>query len=218
MSSSDSFIDEVTEELRRDRLFGLFRRYGWILILLILGIVGGAAWNEWQKARSTASAQAFGDGVVAALEQDDPAARQAALGTMPATPEQAVVLRMIAAAEAEQAGETAAALSALAAIEADPAVGESYRQLAALKRVIVAGADMPANERAQILDGLSQPGRAFRPLALEQLALLRLDQGEPAAAVDILQDLLDEPDVTAGLRQRATQLIVALGGDPAAED
>jgi len=92
---------------------------------------------------------------------------------------------------------------------------DSYRQLAALKRVIVAGAEMPADERIQILGGLSQPGRAFRPLALEQTALLRLDQGEPAAALTILRDLLDEPDVTAGLRQRVTQLIVALGGDVA---
>lgn len=216
MSNSDSFIDEVTEDLRRDRLFGLFRRYGWILILLILGVVGGAAWNEWQKARATASAQAFGDAVVAALEQEEPGARQDALGVVPATPEQSVVLRMIAAAEAEQAGDIAAALSTLADIEADPAVSDSYRQLAALKRVIIAGADLPAEERAQILGGLSQPGRAFRPLALEQLALLRLDQGEPEAALGILRDLLDEPGVTAGLRQRATQLIVALGGDPEA--
>ena len=30
MSNPDSFIDEVTEEVRRDRLFRLFRKYGWI--------------------------------------------------------------------------------------------------------------------------------------------------------------------------------------------
>jgi hypothetical protein len=216
MSNSDSFIDEVTEELRRDRMFSLMRRYGWIAVLLILGVVGGAAWVEWQKAQRAASAQAFGDAVISALEQGDSAATQEALGVIPATPEQLVVLRMLAAAESEQAGNTPAALAALAAIENDAGVPDSYRQLAALKRVIVAGAEMPAAERAQLLGGLSQPGQAFRPLALEQLALLRLDEGDPEAALTILRDLLEEPDVTSGLRQRATQLIVALGGDDAA--
>jgi len=30
MSQSDSFIDEVTEELRRDQLFRALKRWGWI--------------------------------------------------------------------------------------------------------------------------------------------------------------------------------------------
>ena len=30
MSNPDSFIEEVTEEVRRDKLFALFRKYGWI--------------------------------------------------------------------------------------------------------------------------------------------------------------------------------------------
>ncbi len=45
-NQNDSFFNEVTDELRRDKLFGLFRRYGWIAILVILGIVGGAIWRE----------------------------------------------------------------------------------------------------------------------------------------------------------------------------
>jgi hypothetical protein len=215
MSNPDSFIDEVTEELRRDKMFALFKRYGWIPVLLILGIVGATGWNEYNKGQSARSAQDFGDAVVTALQGPDSAATQAALGVIPATPDQLVVLRMIMAAEAEQSADNGAALATLAAIGNDADMPDSYRQLAALKRVIVAGAEMPADERIQILGGLSQPGRAFRPLALEQTALLRLDQGEPAAALTILRDLLDEPDVTAGLRQRVTQLIVALGGDVA---
>ncbi|MFD1808819.1 hypothetical protein ACFSHQ_13850 [Gemmobacter lanyuensis] len=40
MSNPESFIDEVTEEVRRDKLFATFRKYGWIGILAVLGIVG----------------------------------------------------------------------------------------------------------------------------------------------------------------------------------
>ena len=41
MSDTDSFIDEVSEEVRRDKLFGYIRKYGWIAItsVLLLGYV-----------------------------------------------------------------------------------------------------------------------------------------------------------------------------------
>lgn len=45
MSDTDSFIEEVTEEVRRDRLFGLMRRYGWIAVLAVLLLVGGTAYR-----------------------------------------------------------------------------------------------------------------------------------------------------------------------------
>ena len=64
MSNPDSFIDEVTEEVRRDRLFRLFRKYGWIGVVIILGLVGGTAWTEWSKTREAARAQAFGDAML----------------------------------------------------------------------------------------------------------------------------------------------------------
>ena len=41
VSESDSFIDEVTEEVRRDKLFAVFRKYAWIGVLAVAAIVGG---------------------------------------------------------------------------------------------------------------------------------------------------------------------------------
>ncbi|KKK62940.1 hypothetical protein LCGC14_2999320, partial [marine sediment metagenome] len=78
MSNTDSFIDEVTEEVRRERLFGFLRRYGWIAVLAVVLIVGGAAYNEWRNASERAEAQAFGDALLAALEADSPEARRTA--------------------------------------------------------------------------------------------------------------------------------------------
>ena len=49
MSDTDRFIDEVTEEVRRDRLFALMRRWGWVAVLIVALIVGGGGWYEWQK-------------------------------------------------------------------------------------------------------------------------------------------------------------------------
>lgn len=215
MSNPDSFVNEVTEEVRRDRLFGLFKKYGWIGVLLVLLLVGGAAVNEWRKAQARAEAEAFGDAVVAALEIDDRAARAEALAGMDADGGRAAVLRLLTAAEAVNAGEPDVALAALAELEADADLPDSYRQLAALKRVIIGGSEIAMEERERVLSRLAQPGEAYRPLAMEQLALLRIENGEHETALGILEDLVTDSEATSGLRRRASQLMVVLGGDPA---
>jgi hypothetical protein len=104
-------------------------------------------------------------------------------------------------------------MTALASVETNTALPTSYRQIAALKRVIIGGADIPVAERESVLNGLAAAGQAFRPLALEQLALLALETGDRETALERAQALLQEPDVTDGLRRRVAQLIVVLGGE-----
>lgn len=213
MSETDSFIDEVTEEVRRDRLFKLMRRYGWVGILAMLGIVGGAAYNEWQKARATASAQAFGDAVMAAMEAED---RRAALAAVAGTAPQNALRQFLLAAEAAEAGDAAGARDMLEALAADPALPESLRALARIKAAILAGPDMAPAERDATLAALAAPGAPFRLLALEQQALALLDAGRRDEAIVLSRQILNEAELTPGLRRRATELIVTLGGDPAA--
>ncbi len=210
MSESDSFIDEVTEEVRRDRLFALMRRYGWIGILGVVLIVSGAAWVEWQKARASARAEAFGDAVLSAMEAED---RVTALAAVPADGAQKAVLDLLIASER---GNDAEALASLKAIGADTALPTSLRALAELKAVMAAGAAIPAAERDAALEKLAQPGAPFRQLAMEQQVLALLDAGAVDQAITLAQQLLLEPELTAGLQQRVTQLIVALGAEPAA--
>ena len=78
MSDTDSFIDKVSEEVRRDRLFVLMRKWGWIPILLVVLLVGGATFNEWSKARWRSSAQALGSDIMDAVQLADAADRSAA--------------------------------------------------------------------------------------------------------------------------------------------
>lgn len=214
MSNPDSFIDEVTEEVRRDKLFGLFRRYGWIGVVLVLLIVGGASWNEWQKAQAQARAEAFGDAVLAALDNPDAAARRAALAAVPATGEQAAVLGLLLASDPGQ--DRAATLAALDAVSADATLPPSFRDLAVLRRVSIAGSEMPLADRRAALEPAALEGRPYRPLALELLALLQVEEGEAAAAVTAMQALVDDPRTSTSQRQRLQQVIIALGGAPAA--
>ena len=210
MSESDSFIDEVTEEVRRDRLFAFLRRYGWIGILGVVLIVSGAGYVEWQKARAEARAEAFGDAVLAAMEAED---RAAALAAVPADGAQVAVVRLLAAAEGTPGPETLARLQALAS---DTALPANLRALAQIKAVLLAGDAMTPAVRDATLAELAMPGAPFRGLAMEQQALALLADGQRDAAIALARQILLEPELTAGLQQRVTQLIVALGADPAA--
>ncbi|SNX67654.1 hypothetical protein SAMN05878503_101291 [Cereibacter ovatus] len=213
MSNPESFIDEVTEEVRRDRMFGYFRRYGWIAVLAVLLIVGGAAFNEWQKAQTRAASQAFGDALLAALEEGpDAEARRKALAAVPAEGAPRAALRELMLAS-DPAGDPAGALAALDRIAADPALAPSYRDLAVLRRAIVGGTTIPLAERRTALDAIAAPGRPYRTLALEQLALLDLEAGETAKAIQTLRSLAQDQEATPGLRRRAEQMITALGGE-----
>ncbi|GHE04290.1 hypothetical protein U879_00390 [Defluviimonas sp. 20V17] len=216
MSEVDSFIDEVTEEVRRDKLFAAFRKYGWIAILAVVLLVGGAAWKEYRAAQHKAGAQAFGDAVLAAQSKDKPEAVYKALAAIKAQGAQAAVADLLAAAEAEKAGDTKAALARLDAVSGDKSLPPAFRDLALLKSVTLAGDTMSADRRDQVLAALSQPGRPYRPLALEQLALLAVKAGKTKDAIEQFTKIAQDAGVTPGLRQRATQMIVALGGSPKA--
>lgn len=217
MSDTDSFIEEVTEEVRRDRLFALMRRYGWIAVLAVLLLVGGAAWNEWRKAQDLAAAQALGDGIVAALDQDDAAARAEALAAIGSEqPKGDIVVSLLRAAELEQAGEIAAAVEILDALSANGEAAPIYRQLAGFKSVLLQADTLAADQRRLRLEGLIQTGSTLRLLAEEQLALIDISEDAPQAAIERLQRIIDDAEATSGLRRRASQLIVALGGDIAA--
>ena len=209
MSESDSFIDEVTEEVRRDRLFALMRKYGWIGILGVVLIVSGTGYVEWQKARAAARAEAFGDAVLAAMDAED---RIAALAAVQADGAQVAITQLLSAGEMGQGAEAAAALQAVAA---DASLPANLRALADLKAVLAAGDTMAPDTRDATLARLAVAGAPFRPLAMEQQALVLLGKGETEAAIALARQILLEPELTAGLQQRVTQLIVALGADPA---
>ncbi|MDE3238767.1 MAG: tetratricopeptide repeat protein [Paracoccaceae bacterium] len=216
MSNTDSFIEEVTEEVRRDRLFAFFRKYGWLLVLAAVAVVGYTAWNQYRIAQEQKAARAFGDAVSAAELVKDPAARVKALEAIKATGGREAVLRLLIASYAVQAGDTKTADAALQAVAANGKLAPRLRDLAALKQIMTAGASMDAAAKEAALGALSQAGRPYRPLALEQLALLKVQTGDTQGAIKAFKELLQEPGLTQALRQRATSMIVALGGNPAA--
>ncbi|MBT3139945.1 hypothetical protein DS909_09035 [Phaeobacter gallaeciensis] len=217
MSDTDSFIDEVTEEVRRDRMFLMLRRYGWIGALAVVAIVGGAAYNEYSKSQATAQSQKLGDDIIAALAENDAEGRASTLSKVQAgTSGGAAVVEMLVATAQSNSEQVEAAIAGLNKVASDGDLPVIYRQIASFKALTLQGDSLSVNDRRQQFEALAQPGAPLRLLAEEQLALIDISEGDVAAGEERLQNILQDSEVTADLQQRASQLIVALGGKPEA--
>ena len=167
MSETDSFIDEVNEEVRRDRLYAALRRYGWIAIVAVLAIVGGAAFNEYRRASDLALAQQRGDAILQALESDTGESRSAALGEI-ATEGSAVsaLVGLFRASELVMMQDAAAASDVLAALIGQESVSGDYRDLALFKQLLLEESGLGASARRSGFEQLSAAGNPLRLLSL----------------------------------------------------
>ncbi|NOD62925.1 MULTISPECIES: hypothetical protein [unclassified Ruegeria] len=215
MSDTDSFIDEVTEEVRRDRMYLLLRRWGWVGVVAVVLIVGGAAFNEYRKSRDAAQAQDLGDSILAALTKNESDGRASELQSIETvSPGGDAVLNMLLATAQINAGSREDAVNSLNAIAVQGDLPEIYRAIASFKALLLQSDTLPAADRRQQFEALAAPGAPLRLLAEEQLALIDVSEGNVEAALDRLQSLRQDAEVGIDLQQRAAQLIVALGGEP----
>lgn len=215
MSDSDGFIEEVTEELRRDQMLAKLKRYGWIAVLAVLLIVGGAAYSEYRKSQVRAQAQALGDAMMSALGLDQAAARASALEAVEASdPQAAAVLALLTASEQLAADNIDGAVSNLNAVATSGDIPLVYRQIAQFKALTLQADTMDASERKQGFEALEAAGGSLRLMAQEQLALIAIQEGDTEGAIATYQGILSDAQVTPDLQQRSLQVIVALGGKP----
>lgn len=217
VSQSDTFIEEVTEEVRRDKFYGFLKTYGWIGIVAVLALVGGAAFNEYSKSQARAQAEATGDALTAALGQETDAARAEALGQVTAEGDARVIAAMLRAGELHAAGDAKAALTVLAPLMADDMLAPVYRDLAVLKSAMIGAGEIAPEDRVTQLAAIASPGAPYRLLAEEQIAAAQVEMGEVQAAIEGYRAISQDAEASNALRRRAAQMIVALGADPAAE-
>jgi len=190
------------------------RRYGWIAILLVIVLVGGAAFREYRLATQNAEAQATGDAILSALQSPDQEARIAQLGEIEAGGDVGALIAMLLAADDNDAGQAGRARAQLEQIAADPSLSPRISHLATLKLAMNAPPDASADDRLLALSAIAAPGAPYRLLAEEQMALVEVSDGRAEDAIARLQLVTQDIEVTSGLRQRAQDVIVALGGTP----
>ena len=215
VSDTDSFIEEVSEEVRRDRLYGFFRKYAWVGILVVVTIVGGTAFLEFQKSKAKTKAEALGSAIIEALEISNEKERVELLGNIEVSNSEAKsIVALLLAAEEISLQNYDAASKNLNAISEDQSISQIYRDMAKFKFLLISHGRLEVELLLTGFEDLASPGNPFRLLAEEQIALLRLKNKENEAAINILKSILDDAELTDTIKQRVSQLLISLDVDP----
>ena len=214
VSDTDSFIEEVSEEVRRDRLYKVLRKYAWVGILAVVTIVGGTAYLEFQKAQARTEAEAVGTAIIKALDISNSEERAEELKKGSLKLEAKAIVAMLLAAEEISLENYEAASASLNAIFEDPSISQVYRDMAKFKFLLISHGNIEDNLILAGFKEMASPGNPFRLLAEEQIALLMLKTQDFEAAVDTLKSILEDAELTDTIRQRVSQLLMSLGVDP----
>lgn len=195
-------FDEIDEELRAEKMSGLWQRYGryviGLVVVIVLAVGGRQAWQGWQQSQSEAAANSF----YSALQADDPAAALAGL-ELPSGYQMLADFRRAALLLAD--GKKLEAEQLYLDLSERESLARIYREAALL--LSVGAADRAA--AADLIDRLAPLGQSPSPLqglALETLAGLHLQAGDEAAALAALESIADIETVGPALRRRAGQL------------
>ena len=228
MGCFDDVVDlfaEVDEDLRAEQARAIARKYGLLIIGLVLAaVVAVGVWQmlAWQRARTDTKLSAAYFAAMHSADQPSPsdaASREAIRLFAPLAGADATGIRTLTRLRLAQlqgdAGDAKAAIADLDQVANDPRAASPLRDLATLASVQRQLATGSPAEMALRLQGIEQPGAPFRALALETSAMIDLAQGRTAQCRRTLQLLLADEDATDAIRERANTLLQAVGPEAA---
>lgn len=211
---SDIF-KEVEEEVRRDQLLKLWKKYGVFVVAAVLAVVLGVAgyqgWTLYEQRQRAAASEAYAEAATL-LEAGERAEALAAFAAMtdPARGGYALLAGFEAARLAAETGDEELALEIWGRIAASdaPVAFRDAAVLAAARHRLDLG---EVQEAEAMLEPLTGAGRPYRALAVELSAVAALARGDAAAAQQRLQGLVADLEAPAGTRRRAAELLATVG-------
>ena len=206
-------MQEVSEEVRKDRFYRILKKWGWVGIALIVALVGGASFNEWNKESKINSARNLGDRVLAAIASKDVIdLKEIEIKNV----SQDIFIKNLMSAILFSDDKLDASKKALEEIGGIPGITKTYKDLNAFKLglLLLKSGNLTDEERFGVFEALVEPGSPFRSLAKEQQALILIEQGKIELAIKTLVEIMDDSETTDTLRRRVTQLRISLGSDP----
>lgn len=206
---------EVDEDLRRENLEKLWKKYGLYIMGLaatvVIAVAGVQGWRTYDLDQRGKLSDRYG----AARELAQGGEATAGLNAMVELSEAAGggYAGLAAFDEARlrvESGDTAGAIEVWDRIAEGSGLGPGFKAAATLFSVlhqIDSGDSAALRARLEPLAADSQP---FRSTARELLALIALGEGDEAAARTLYTQISDDREAPAGLRQRATQMLATL--------
>lgn len=212
----ETFVREVDEELRKERLNTFVSRYGWWIvgaIVLLLGAVGGYLW--WQE-RQTVEAGAQAEQLVNALDMMESGNRNGAataINTLAESDSEGYRAAALFARANSQiaANQVPAAVATLRSIAEDQGLDETYRQAALVRQTVLEFDALQPQVVIQRLGPLARPGQPWFGTAGELVGVAHLKMGRPNLAGPLFAAIGRDQNVPPSIRTRAIQMAGSLG-------
>jgi hypothetical protein len=207
-------FDEVEEDLRRDRAEKLWKKYGPYLIAAAVALVAATGaysyWQDSQRKRLEASAQRYAAaGDLVANDRERALAELRGLAQDGAGGFAGLARLKEAALVAER--DPAQGLTLFRRVAGDSALDAELRRTAAAMVAVLSVDAASRAEAEQAAQNLQAAGSPFRNSGREVEALAALRAGDTSRARDVYRAIADDLNAPPGLRQRAAEMLAALG-------
>jgi hypothetical protein len=216
--TNEAFLREVDEELRRDELARLWKRWGRALVAAVaVGLIAFGAFLWWRDYQAKQAGKE-GEKLSAAIEQLSGGQRDKAL---PALRELSgssregyrAASQLALAAIASEQGDQKGAIAKFAAVAKDAKIGQPFRDLALIRQTTLEFDALPPDQVIARMRPLAQKGSPWFGSAGELVAVAQLKAGRPTDAGATFAALAADPSVPASIRSRAAQMANVLGVD-----
>lgn len=217
------FLREVDDELRRDQVVRLWRRWGVIAIgglVALLVALGGYLWWRNDQARQIGLEGEQMASAVTKLEGGNARGAEPQLKALTtAKAEGYRVASRIALADASLAkGDTKAAATAFAAIAGDASLAQPFRDLALVRQTAAEYDSLKPEQVVTRLKPLAVSGAPWFGSAGEMVAIAYLRMNKRDVAGATFAALARDKSVPDSIRSRSVQLAGVLGAEVAMGD
>lgn len=218
-AQKDVFLREVDDALRQDQMLGFAQNYGKPLAAVVIAGLLGLAGYLWYDHEQKQSAAERSERFMIALDRLGAGAGDAAdkdlagLAAEGSDGTRAAAMMMRAALSLEQ-GKRDAATKGFAALAADTAAPQPYRDLAAIREIALNFDTLPPQQVIDRLKPLAVPGNPWFGSAGELVGVAYLKQNKPQLAGALFAAIGKDKTVPASLSSRMRQMAAQLGVDP----
>jgi hypothetical protein len=218
---NETFLREVDENLRRDRMRDFGKKYGaWLVVAMVLFLVASGGFIWWQQHKLQQSekqvqqlAEIFKNIGAGApgnapqqldelAEDGGKAVRATALFTR--------------AALAIQQNDLKLAIAKYAQIAGDSTLPQPYRDAAVIRQTALEFDQLQPQQVIARLQPLTKPGNPWFGTAGEMTAMALIKQGQKAQAAQLFAAIAKDTSVPDQIRARSVQIASTLGVDASA--
>jgi hypothetical protein len=219
--SSETFLREVDENLRRDRVQDFFKDYGkWLIAAVVLFLAAVGGWIYWDNRQREQAAvdseklhQTFSDIAAGKTNAAEKSLKDLTESRGDAIRASAVLAE---AAIALDKNDRAAAIAKYREVSNDKGLPDAYRDLANIRMTALEFDTLKPEEVISRMEPLAKAGNPWFGSAGEMTALALLKQGKKAEAGRMFAAVAADKKVPDPIRSRAVQIAGTLGVDATA--